>query len=523
MTSCLKLTSSIRKASLLAAFLLAACAQNPPAPHSLPPPDPAALRAADPVALANRLAWGVSPSLVQHVQAIGTQKFVEEQLHSGPAAGLPPEIQARIAAMRISTTPLPELMAQMEQQRRAADAKTDDEEKKAAQRSYQQDMGALAKEAASRSLLRDLYSPEQLREQLVWFWMNHFNVFQHKGNLRATVGDFEENAIRPYALGHFRDLLRATARHPTMLTYLDNEHNAAGRINENYAREIMELHSMGVGSGYTQHDVQELARVLTGMGTNYDNHTAKVRPARQAQYIHTGLFEFNPERHDYSDKQFLGQTIHGGGIEEVDSVIDLLARQPATARFVSTRLATYFLGMPPSPALVTHLADSYQRSDGEIAAVLRTLFYSQEFLQSLDHGFKDPVHYVVSAVRLAYDTRPILNTNPMLGWIDRMGEPLYGHLTPDGYPLDMNAWNSSGQMNTRFEIARIIGNNSAGLFRSDATPPVERPAFPQLANSLFYTQQEKRLAPATREALSQAASQQEWNTLWLSSPEMMRR
>lgn len=523
MTSCMKLTSCLGAAFLLAASLLPGCAQNPRAARSLPAPDPAALQQADPVLLANRLSWGISPSLAQHLQTTGPQAFVEEQLHPGQSARLPLEVQARIDAMRISTTPLPDLMIQMEQQRRAADAKTDDEEKKAAQRSYQQDMNGLAREAATRSLLRDLYSPDQLREQLVWFWMNHFNVFQHKGNLRATVGDFEEHAIRPFALGHFRELLHATARHPAMLAYLDNEQNSAGHINENYAREIMELHTMGVGSGYSQRDVQELARILTGMGTNYDNHATRVRPARQAQYVHIGLFEFNPERHDPGDKQFLGQTFHGDGVEEIDRALDLLARQPSTARFVSTRLAMYFLGSKPSPALVARLADSYQRSDGEIAAVLRTLFYSQEFLQSLDRGFKDPVHYALGAIRLAYDTRPILNAAPLLGWIDRMGEPLYGHLTPDGYPLDMSAWDSSGQMTTRFEIARLIGNNSAGLFRSEATPPTERPAFPQLANALFYARLEKHLAPATRDALAQAGSQQEWNSLLLSSPEMMRR
>lgn len=523
MTSCMKLSSHFRILLLLTVCLLAACAHTLPESHRLPAPDPGALRKADPLLLANRLSWGISPSLAEHIRTIGAQGYVEEQLRPNQADRLPPEVQARIDTMRISTTPLPDLLQQMELQRRAADAKTDDEEKKAAQRTYQQDMNALAKEAATRSLLRDLYNPDQVREQLVWFWMNHFNIFQHKGNLRATVGDFEEHAIRPFVLGHFRDLLRATARHPAMLAYLDNEHNAAGHINENYAREIMELHTMGVGSGYSQRDVQELARVLTGMGTNYDNHPTKVRPAKQAQYVHTGLFEFNPERHDQGDKQFLGQTIHAGGIDEIDRVLDQLARQPATARFVSTKLATYFLGTPPSPALTAKLADSYLHSDGDIAAVLRTLFYSQEFTQTLDRGFKDPVHYALSAVRLAYDNRPILNTAPLAGWIDRMGEPLYGHLTPDGYPLDMSAWNSSGQMTTRFEIARTIGSNSAGLFRSDTTPPAERPAFPQLANSLFYAHLEKHLAPATREALTQAGSQQEWNTLLLSSPEMMRR
>ncbi|WP_018607551.1 DUF1800 domain-containing protein [Uliginosibacterium gangwonense] len=505
-----------------AAFLLAACAQQP-ARQTIQQADATALQGSDIVKLTNRLSWGVTPSLVQHAQTVGAVRFVEEQLHPAAHPALPAEIQSRIDAMRISKTPLPELMQQMERQRRDADALTDDEAKKTAQRTYQQDMTALAREAATRSLLRDVYSPDQLQEQMVWFWMNHFNVFQYKANLRITVGDFEENAIRPHVLGHFRDLLRATALHPAMLTYLDNERNAAKQINENYAREIMELHSLGVSGGYSQADVQELARVLTGIGVNYSENTPKVRPKLQDQYQQHGLFEFNPERHDYGNKQFLGQTIQGKGLAELDEVIDRLARHPATARFLSTKLATYFLGAPPSAALVARMADTYTRSDGDIGAVLRTLFYAPEFIRSLDRGFKDPVHYVVSAVRLAYDRKPILNASPMLNWLDRMGEPFYGHLTPDGYPLGMGAWTSSGQMTTRFEIAKAIGSGSAGLFRSDTTPPVERPAFPQLANALYYQQLEKRLAPATHQALEQASSPQEWNMLYLASPEMMRR
>lgn len=507
----------------LVLLLLGACASPPSQQTALPAPDASALQHADLLKLCNRLTWGVTPSLMQHAQAIGPVQYVEEQLHPVAKPGLPAETEAQIAAMRISRTPMPELVYQMEAQRRAADALSDDEAKKAAQRNFQQDMNGLAREAATRALLRDVYASSQLQEQLVWFWMNHFNVFQHKANIRATIGDFEENAIRAHALGHFRDLLKATVWHPAMLAYLDNERNAAGHINENYAREIMELHTLGINGGYTQTDVQELARVLTGMGLNLGDTTPKVRPKLQAQYQKVGLFEFNPERHDYGNKQFLGHTIQGRGIEEVDEVINRLARHPATARFISSKLASYFLGAPPTPALVARMADSFQRSDGDIAVTLRTLFYSPEFIQSLDHGFKDPIHYVVSSVRLAYDTKPILNAGPMLNWLDRMGEPLYGHLTPDGYPLSMASWTSSGQMTTRFEIAKAIGSGSAGLFRTDTNPPVERPAFPQLANALYYQSLSQHLSQATRQTLEQAASPQEWNMLYLASPEMMRR
>src|SRR5215468_4481726 len=154
-------------------------------------------------------------------------------------------------------------------QNRAARQLPDAEQKKAERQAYRQAMNAFAKQAVARSLLRDLYSADQLREKMTWFWFNHFNVHLRKGDISATIGDYEENALRRNALGRFRNLLRATATHPAMLRYLDNAQNAKGHLNENYAREIMELHTMGVGSGYTQDDVQELTRILTGVGVNF--------------------------------------------------------------------------------------------------------------------------------------------------------------------------------------------------------------------------------------------------------------
>ncbi|MGH8821568.1 MAG: DUF1800 domain-containing protein, partial [Rhodoferax sp.] len=366
-----------------------------------------------------------------------------------------------------------------------------------------------------------LYSPNQIQEQMTWFWMNHFNVFERKGNIRATIGDFEESAIRPHALGKFRDLLGAVAHHPAMLVYLDNVQNAAGHINENYAREIMELHTMGVNSGYSQHDVQELARVMTGVGVDFGPDRPYLM--RQPGYVREGAFEFNPRRHDSGPKVFLGKPIRSRDVGEFDEALDRLARAPATAHFISHELAVYWLSDNPPPALVERMAQTFQRSDGDIAATLQTLLSSPEFAQSAGHKFKDPMRYVVSAVRLAYDDKTILNVRPMLNWLNRMGEPMYGHQTPDGYPLDAASWNSPGQMTTRFEIARAIGSGSAGLFKTDDPQPRERAAFPQLANALYFDAIGKTLSPSTRQALDQAASPQEWNTLLLSSPEFMNR
>jgi uncharacterized protein (DUF1800 family) len=510
-------------ATVSAAVLLAGCADTagtaPQAGHGAAP-QRFGFAPGDVLPVVDRVTWGASTSAYREAAAVTLDRYLAAQLHPGDAR-LPAPIAARIAALTIAQQPLDRLVADLEGRRRDADALADPAAQQAARKAYQEELNRLAREAAYRSLLRDVYSHNGLQEQMTWFWMNHFSVHQGKGNLRAMVGDYEETAIRPHALGRFRDLLRATVFHPAMLRYLDNEHNAAGHINENYARELMELHTMGVGSGYTQGDVQELARILTGLGINVGKPPPQAKPALQGQYVRRGLFEFNPMRHDYQDKVFLGQPVRGRGLAEVDEALDRLCRHPATARTIGRKLAVYFTGSEPSPRLVQGLADTFARTDGDIAALLATLFAAPEFRQSLGHAFKDPVHYVVSAVRIAYDERPILNPGPMLGWLNRMGEPLYGRPTPDGYPLAAAAWNCSGQMATRFDVAKAIGSGSAGLFKGEAGEG--RPAFPQLANPLYYDALQTRLGPATRQALDQAASPQEWNVFLLSAPEFMFR
>ena len=253
------------------------------------------------------------------------------QLHPAPAR-LPAEVQAQIDAMSISTTPFerwsPRSTDPPRQRPRAKDA-SDPAAKQAAQQAYQQALTKVAREAASRSLLRALYSPNQLQEQMTWFWFNHFNVHQYKTNLRVMVGDYEDRALRPRALGRFRDLLIASATHPAMIRYLDNEQNAAGRINENYAREVMELHTLGVDGGYSQADVQELARVLTGLGVNFSDKAPNLKPGQRELYVRQGFTEFNPARHDMGEKVVLGHRIAGRGWNEV---LDELAGSPRIRR-----------------------------------------------------------------------------------------------------------------------------------------------------------------------------------------------
>jgi uncharacterized protein (DUF1800 family) len=220
------------------------------------------------LALVNRVTWGVDSAAVAALRRMPRRDYLESQLHPVSNAALPPAAQSQIDALPLLQKPMDAWVQETEQQRRDAQAITDDEAKKTAQQAYQQDLNRLARDAASRMLLRALYSPNQLQEQMTWFWFNHFNVHQYKSNLRVMVGDYEDR-LRPLALGRFHDLLIASATHAAMIRYLDNEQNAANRINENYAREVMELHTLGVDGGYTQKDVQELARVLTGLGINF--------------------------------------------------------------------------------------------------------------------------------------------------------------------------------------------------------------------------------------------------------------
>ncbi len=511
--------SRLLPTTLMSLLLLAGCGTAEPA---LQAEHRVQTSPAQDIAMLQRVSWGVNAGSVRQVQAQGWNAYLQAQLHPRKAA-LPAAIAAQIDAMTISQVPLDQLVISMEQKRKESAGGMDDMAKQQAQKDYQQELNRMAREAATRSLLLDVYSTNQLQQQLSWFWLNHFSVHQGKHNLRAMVGDYEANAIAPHALGKFRDLLGATAHHPAMLRYLDNEANAVKRINENYARELMELHTLGVNGGYSQADVQELARILTGVGVNLGADTPKVKPALQSQYVRRGLFEFNPNRHDYGDKQFLGQTLKGRGLAELDEALDRLSRSPATARFISGKLAQYFVGDHPPEALLVRMAATFQKSDGMIADVLQTMFSSPEFRLSLGKKFKDPMHYVVSAVRLSYDDKPILNAGPMLNWLARMGQPLYGRQTPDGYPLNDASWASPGQMTTRFDIARTIGAGSAGLFKTEGPQPQEKAAFPQLASALYYQSLQPTLSLATRQALEQAASPQEWNIFLLSSPEMMHR
>ncbi|MDI3263037.1 MAG: DUF1800 domain-containing protein [Fulvimonas sp.] len=475
------------------------------------------------IAWLRRDGFDLDSALLADAERQGRRRLLDAQLADRVPDALPPAIAALIAGYPAINTPMDRLLAQMTQAQKQIQAMPDGPAKVDARNAWQKQGNELAQQTQQAELLRAVYGANPLKEQMVWFWLNHFSVYAPKGRIRWEVADYAERVIRPHALGKFRDLVMATLKSPAMLEFLDNAQNAKGHVNENYARELMELHTLGVDAGYTQKDVQELARVLTGVGiAPVDGHAENFGPKMAPLVVREGLFEFNPNRHDFGDKVLLGQTIHGSGFDEVEKAVDLLMRQPACARFVSRKLAEYFVADQPPPSLVDAMARTFQRSDGDIAQVLRTLFDSRELIASAGGKFKDPFQFVVSSMRLAYDGQPIANAQPLVNWLNQLGEPLFGRITPDGWPLDGASWSSSGQLETRFEIAHAIGFGNPQLMTPPgATQP--QPGFPLLTRPLFYEAIEPYLSAATRTALAQARSQQEWNALLLSSPDFNQR
>jgi uncharacterized protein (DUF1800 family) len=489
----------------------------------------AAELAADDLRAINRLTYGVNDYSAEAYASVGRAGFWAQQLQFAGDAALPQQARAAVEAMTISRVSARDIVGAYEEEARGLQEMADGEARKAKHQALNERYRFVTEEAQRRYLIRALYSRNQLQEQLTWFWFNHFNVFQGKGKVRLLVADYEEHAIRPHVFGRFRDLLLATIMHPAMLVYLDNAQNAAGRINENYARELLELHTLGLDGGYTQQDVQELARILTGVGVSLDAKPDKLPRRLRGYYVAQGMFVFNPHRHDFGEKTFLHHRITGRGFDEVAEVADILCAEPATAHFISSKLAVYFMGDAPPANVVQRMQDSFLASGGNIAHTLRTLFESSEFWRDeyLGKKFKDPVQYVLSALRLAYDARVITDYKPALNWLHALGEPLYGHQTPDGYGMKQRDWASSEQMTTRFDIARQFAHASGRLFSapeaegSEAARTGDPPT--DIDRSRVFARLHLLLGSQTVQTLGQARDTREWTALFLSAPEFMYR
>ncbi|MDQ2641155.1 MAG: DUF1800 family protein [Pseudomonadota bacterium] len=327
-------------------------------------------------------------------------------------------------------------------------------------------------ELVEAKLQRTLYSNRQLEEVLVDFWFNHFNVSTTKPQLRTMVTSYERDAIRPHVLGRFRDLLLATARHPAMLFYLDNYQSQAPRpellqamsaagstlrlpgINENYARELMELHTLGVGGGYTQEDVVNVARAFSGWSI-YD-------------FSRVAEFQFNPGNHDRNEKVILGQVFpRGVGEAEGVRVIDLLARHPSTARFISRKLAQRFVADQPPAALVERMAATFTKTDGDLRAVMETLLLSKEFLSegAWRSKVKSPLEMVVGALR-AVDAE-VSDATAVAQRIADLGQPLYAKAEPTGYPNTGESWTNSVALLGRMNFAAALFEDKIAGVKAD--------------------------------------------------------
>ena len=357
-------------------------------------------------------------------------------------------------------------------------------------------------ELMEQRLIREIYSTHQVEEVMTNFWMNHFNVYVRKNAQEPYyLPSYERDVIRPRALGNFEDLLVAVARSPAMLVYLDNfqstgpnsvaasqggflrtaaQQNAPRGLNENYARELMELHTLGVNGGYTQKDVTEVAKVFTGWTLDPGFRPKQLRGGvfgrerrqQAAQQVGMGIasansFAFLDRRHEPGSKTVLGVTIKENGEKEGLEVLHMLATSPATAHFISQKLAERFVSDHPDPGLVEKMAASFTRSHGEIKTVLKTMFDAPEFWVKSNEGakFKTPEEFLVSAVRAT--GAEVSNPLPLIQAMNTLGMPLYGAQPPTGYKWDQETWLNTAALVNRMNFGIRLGHSLPGVAVGD--------------------------------------------------------
>ncbi len=411
----------------------------------------------------SRLTYGPRPGDLERVRARGLDAWIEGQLNSETIDDSATEhALAELATLRM---PIPELLREYPRPDRTLLEKVQSGEMSRqelmARYPVEKRPFRIAAEAQAARMVRAISSERQLHEVMVDFWFNHFNVFAQKGGVRWYVGAYEREAIRPHALGKFPDLVRATARHPAMLFYLDNWLSARpdftvpvgpnrGRkagLNENYARELMELHTLGVDGGYTQRDIIEVARAFTGWSID--------RPQVE------GRFVFRRLMHDTGAKTVLGHTIPpGGGEGDGERVIEILTRHPSTARFIATKLVRRFVADAPPEPLVERVAATYRETGGDIRAMLRVVVGSPEFAGEAAHRakIKKPFEFVASAVRALGASTDAQGAFALARASAEIGEPLYGAQAPTGHPDRAEAWVNAGALLARMNFALALAS-----------------------------------------------------------------
>ncbi len=451
----------------------------------------------------NRLAFGARPGDVDAVRAMGVDAWIDRQLYPEriPDAAVE-QLLGRFPTLGRTGEQLladfpPAAVVRAQMQRRDATMAMEDTVRR---RQQGRPSYAFLGELASSRVARAVVSERQLQEVMVDFWENHFNVFAGKDRTRYFLPEYDAQTIRPHALGTFRELLGAVAKSPAMLYYLDNWQSVAdsGRptlraaqrpmnarqaarraaavqqrlaqnpqlqqaaqrrrgLNENYARELMELHTLGVDGGYTQQDVIEVARALTGWTI-----------ARGAQ---GGGFAFRGEVHDASAKTILGQSFAANkGIEEGEAVLDLLASHPSTARFIATKLARRFVSDTPPAALVERAAATFRRTNGDIRDVVRTIVTSPEFFASASYRakVKSPFELVASTMRAMHAPPDATPRTSQL--VSRLGQPIFGHQAPNGYPETGDAWMNTGAILNRINFGLAAASGRVPGIRLSAWP-----------------------------------------------------
>ena len=507
----------------------------------------------------NRIGFGARPGDVERVRQMGLQTYIDLQLH--PERIPDTAITARLAGFETLGKSSRDLADQYfepavraRQAAKAENAAANAEDGKPTRTPEQ--MAALQKERqvvqelTDQKILRAVYSERQLEAVMTDFWFNHFNVFAGKGATSIYLTEYERDVIRPHALGKFRDLLGATAKSPAMLFYLDNWQSADPNapdpremrqraitprpfgpqrrpglffppmparppqqqprqkrgLNENYGRELMELHTLGVDGGYTQQDVIEVARCFTGW---------TIRQPRQG-----GGFEFEPRMHDNGKKLVLGHVISHGGERDGEEVLDLLARHPSTARFISTKLVRRFVSDDPPTSLVDRAAARFRETDGDIREVVRTIVTSPEFFAADAYRakVKTPFEFVVSTLRAT--ASDVQNAAPLVQAVRQLGEPLYMCQPPTGYADRADAWVNTGALLNRMNFAvslvggRMRGVQPAGL-ALDSTSAIRG----QLVDSVLAAD----ISASTSQTMAKAQDARQTAALILGSPEFQRR
>ena len=492
----------------------------------------------------NRIGFGPRPGDVSRVRDLGLQHYIDQQLR--PDRIPDADTDARLAALTTIRMSEEAIRTQFEQpqiearrQRQLAGAGNGTEaQPPPPSPEMQARNNQVMLELSQQKLLRAIYSERQLQEVLTDFWFNHFNVDARKGRDRFLLTTYEREAIRPHVLGKFRDLLEATAKSPAMLFYLDNWMSAAPDalrpgaraalrpgnrqrqgLNENYGRELMELHTLGVDGGYTQQDVTDVARAFTGW---------TIGNPRQG-----GGYTFDRRRHDGGEKLVLGHRIAaGGGESDGEQVLDILAAHPSTSRFIATKLARRFVSDTPPEALVDRAAARFRATDGDIREVMRTILSSPEFFAPAAYRakIKSPFEFIVSAMRTT--AAEVQDATPLVRALQQLGMPLYACQPPTGYKDTAEAWVNTGALVNRMNIALALSSNRMRGVAIDLRPSADR-SRQSVADDASGSRVDSRdvvdrilngdASDSTRATVEKATTAVQMAALTLGSPEFQKR